>query len=131
MSENDKPLAGKVALVSGAGQNIGRAIAETLAADGAFVAVNGRSNPDNLQAVADEIQAAGGQAMAQPAQATGTYGGGSAGAGGPARGATVRRMPPPGVAVDPNNPETWGKVARNAPCPCGSGKKYKQCHGKL
>ncbi|HNL25014.1 MAG TPA: SEC-C metal-binding domain-containing protein [Pseudomonadales bacterium] len=23
------------------------------------------------------------------------------------------------------------KVGRNAPCPCGSGKKYKQCHGKL
>ena len=35
------------------------------------------------------------------------------------------------VEVDPNNPATWGKVARNAACPCGSGKKYKQCHGKL
>jgi preprotein translocase subunit SecA len=33
--------------------------------------------------------------------------------------------------VDPNSPATWGKVARNAPCPCGSGKKYKQCHGKF
>ncbi|MBQ8465137.1 MAG: preprotein translocase subunit SecA [Alphaproteobacteria bacterium] len=32
---------------------------------------------------------------------------------------------------DKNNPETWGKVARNAPCPCGSGKKYKHCHGKI
>lgn len=32
---------------------------------------------------------------------------------------------------DPNNPETWGKVARNAPCPCGSGKKFKHCHGAL
>jgi len=31
---------------------------------------------------------------------------------------------------DPNNPETWGKVARNETCPCGSGKKYKHCHGK-
>jgi preprotein translocase subunit SecA len=28
-------------------------------------------------------------------------------------------------------PQSWGKVPRNAPCPCGSGKKYKQCHGKL
>ena len=27
--------------------------------------------------------------------------------------------------------ESWGKVPRNAPCPCGSGRKYKQCHGKL
>ncbi len=32
--------------------------------------------------------------------------------------------------IDPNDPETWGKVSRNAPCPCGSGKKYKHCHGK-
>ena len=33
-----------------------------------------------------------------------------------------------------NNKEetkTWGKVGRNAPCPCGSGKKYKHCHGKI
>jgi preprotein translocase subunit SecA len=33
-------------------------------------------------------------------------------------------------AVDPNNPATWGKVARNDKCPCGSGKKYKHCHGR-
>jgi preprotein translocase subunit SecA len=32
---------------------------------------------------------------------------------------------------NPNDPATWGKVPRNAPCPCGSGKKYKHCHGKL
>jgi preprotein translocase subunit SecA len=31
---------------------------------------------------------------------------------------------------DPNNPATWGKVGRNEDCPCGSGKKYKHCHGK-
>ena len=30
---------------------------------------------------------------------------------------------------NPNDPSTWGKVARNEPCPCGSGKKYKHCHG--
>jgi len=35
------------------------------------------------------------------------------------------------VPVDPNNPKTWGKVGRNAQCPCGSGKKFKQCHGAL
>jgi preprotein translocase subunit SecA len=33
------------------------------------------------------------------------------------------------VPVNPNDPLTWGKVSRNAPCPCGSGKKFKQCHG--
>ena len=35
------------------------------------------------------------------------------------------------VPVDPNNPATWDKVQRNAPCPCGSGRKYKHCHGAL
>ncbi len=34
-------------------------------------------------------------------------------------------------AVDPARPETWGKVARNDLCPCGSGKKYKHCHGRI
>ncbi len=32
---------------------------------------------------------------------------------------------------DAANPSTWGKVGRNEPCPCGSGKKYKQCHGMV
>ena len=35
------------------------------------------------------------------------------------------------AAVDPNDPSTWGKVQRNAPCPCGSGKKFKHCHGQF
>ncbi|MEQ1752782.1 MAG: preprotein translocase subunit SecA [Micropepsaceae bacterium] len=35
------------------------------------------------------------------------------------------------VPVNPDDPATWGKVQRNAPCPCGSGKKFKQCHGAL
>ena len=32
---------------------------------------------------------------------------------------------------NPNDPKTWGRVGRNEACPCNSGKKYKQCHGKL
>jgi preprotein translocase subunit SecA len=32
---------------------------------------------------------------------------------------------------NPNDPSTWGKVGRNESCPCGSGKKYKHCHGKF
>ena len=32
---------------------------------------------------------------------------------------------------DQDDPATWGRTGRNAPCPCGSGKKYKQCHGNL
>jgi preprotein translocase subunit SecA len=38
---------------------------------------------------------------------------------------------PRDAAVDPNNPATWGKVPRNAPCPCGSGRKFKHCHGQF
>ena len=36
------------------------------------------------------------------------------------------------AAAQPRVPESqFGKVQRNAPCPCGSGKKFKQCHGKV
>jgi preprotein translocase subunit SecA len=38
---------------------------------------------------------------------------------------------PDDVPVNPNNPATWSKSQRNAPCPCGSGRKYKHCHGAL
>jgi preprotein translocase subunit SecA len=39
--------------------------------------------------------------------------------------------PTPAQPRDPQNPATWGKVGRNESCPCGSGKKYKHCHGAL
>ena len=32
---------------------------------------------------------------------------------------------------NPDDSETWGRVGRNEPCPCGSGKKYKHCHGRF
>ncbi|MBA8846337.1 preprotein translocase subunit SecA [Ochrobactrum sp. RC6B] len=35
----------------------------------------------------------------------------------------------PAAERDPADPRTWGKVSRNEACPCGSGKKYKHCHG--
>jgi len=38
---------------------------------------------------------------------------------------------PPAEEVDPNDPTTWGSIGRNAQCPCGSGKKFKHCHGRL
>jgi preprotein translocase subunit SecA len=44
---------------------------------------------------------------------------------------TLVRGPKAGAVRDPDNPATWGKVGRNETCPCGSGKKYKQCHGRL
>ena len=36
-----------------------------------------------------------------------------------------------GVERNPNDPSSWGKVGRNETCPCGSGKKYKHCHGRF
>ncbi|MDE2029970.1 MAG: preprotein translocase subunit SecA [Alphaproteobacteria bacterium] len=35
------------------------------------------------------------------------------------------------AVFDRNDPGTWGETPRNAPCPCGSGKKYKHCHGAV
>jgi 3-oxoacyl-[acyl-carrier protein] reductase len=58
-------LAGKVAIVTGAGRNIGRAIALALAKVGASIVVNVRSNQAEANAVAREIGSAGGQAMVQ------------------------------------------------------------------
>ena len=56
-------LAGKVAIVTGAGKNIGKAIALALAGDGAAVVVNGRGDRAIIEETAGEIRAAGGRAM--------------------------------------------------------------------
>src|ERR1700759_4534418 len=58
-----KELQGKAAIVTGAGRNIGRAIALTLAEGGASVLVNARSNRSEAEAVVREIEAAGGKAV--------------------------------------------------------------------
>ena len=63
MTEGNE-LTGKVAVVTGAGRNIGRAIARHLAAAGASVVVNARSNQAEADAVVAEIAAAGGKAIA-------------------------------------------------------------------
>ena len=54
----------------------------------------------------------------------------------PGNGEDSSPFPPPGVSPGRLGPPTlgaslWGKVGRNKPCPCGSGKKYKHCHGKV
>jgi 3-oxoacyl-[acyl-carrier protein] reductase len=59
-----KELAGRVAIVTGAGRNIGRGIALALADGGAAVVVNARSNLKEAEGVAAEIERAGGQALA-------------------------------------------------------------------
>ena len=43
----------------------------------------------------------------------------------------VPDMPAKGAERLANDPSTWGKIGRNEPCPCGSGKKYKHCHGAI
>ena len=59
----EQTFAGKVALVTGAGKNIGRTIALDLAQRGASVLVNGRSDRAAVDSVVGEINAAGGQAI--------------------------------------------------------------------
>jgi preprotein translocase subunit SecA len=44
--------------------------------------------------------------------------------------ANASLVPTAAADRDPNNPATWGKIGRNEECPCGSGKRYKHCHGK-
>src|SRR5258707_2914472 len=60
-------LSGRVAIVTGAGRNIGRAIALALGEAGAAIMVNARSNLKEAEAVADEIERAGGKAFATTA----------------------------------------------------------------
>jgi preprotein translocase subunit SecA len=59
------------------------------------------------------------EAMRQAAGATAAASGGAAAAGAAAEG------------FDETDPATWGDPGRNDPCPCGSGKKFKHCHGRL
>jgi preprotein translocase subunit SecA len=44
---------------------------------------------------------------------------------------TPVRSRAPAAALNPEDPGTWGKVPRNQPCPCESGKKFKHCHGRI
>ncbi len=67
------------------------------------------------------------ETRADPAFAGGAQPQRAAGGGG----MPVQRRARAAGGLDPNNPATWGKVQRNTPCPCGSGRKYKHCHGKV
>jgi len=78
-------------------------------------------------ALADAPAPAGGGARAQPTPERQPA---------PAMAAAGAQLAPAGAGqaaaeADPEDPASWGKVPRNAPCPCGSGKKFKHCHGKV
>jgi preprotein translocase subunit SecA len=87
-----------------------------------------RQEPKDLRETREDPALVGAEAGPE----TGQPGGGSAGE------AAQRDVPKQqpvrhasGENMDPNDPTTWGKVSRNAPCPCGSGRKYKHCHGQV
>jgi len=46
------------------------------------------------------------------------------------RGSAAAASLAPAATRNPKDPTSWGKVGRNEPCPCGSGKKFKHCHGR-
>ena len=80
--------------------------------------------------------AARGDALAAEVEAGAALAAGAAtvaGAEGARRPLVARQVRPPAASAEPAAPmvRSEKKVGRNEPCPCGSGKKYKQCHGRL
>jgi len=82
--------------------------------------------PEDLEArmAAERAQAEMHETRMDPALAVEATTGGDGGT-------AVLERRPVAAEVDPNDQSTWGKVPRNAACPCGSGKKFKQCHGRF
>jgi preprotein translocase subunit SecA len=74
----------------------------------------------------DPATSGGAASMAAAARA-GAASGGNGGNGG---GAAAAPAPAPAATNTPTVRSDWDKTPRNAPCPCGSGKKYKLCHGR-
>jgi len=78
----------------------------------------------NVQTHSSEDVAQGATAMQQTAVTAGGGNGDEQGAAAPTASAE------PVATMKPVVKSEWEKTPRNAPCPCGSGKKYKMCHGK-
>jgi len=140
-------LTGQVAVVTGAARGIGAAIARRLASMGATVAITARDEA-RLNEVAREIESSGGKAeiaafdLLDPAAVTRfaetiqkRYGRcdilvNNAGVG--FIGSPLHQMPPEDWDTVLGNAADWeNRISRNEPCPCGSGRKYKHCHGQL
>jgi preprotein translocase subunit SecA len=73
------------------------------------------------------LAAAGGETLARLGIGRGSAA--AFGRSGPATALAMGAAPAP--ARNPQDPTSWGKVGRNEPCPCGSGKKFKHCHGRF
>ena len=77
-----------------------------------------------LSAAADQLAAAAQPRQPAPEPAL-------EGAGAPSAAPAPAPAPIQAAEIDPTDPATWGQVGRNEPCPCGSGLRYKNCHGKI
>lgn len=97
--------------------------------------VRGETHPD------PDAQARNQRAPAGNTQTRITLGGGAAGATGGLSAAQAAARVPDMAVRQPNaqtgaaeageNPYAGQNISRNSPCPCGSGLKYKQCHGRI
>ncbi len=90
-------------------------------------------SPDLPSMFGEHLDPATGENEFVSGHATGSFGSGSAGGGGPALGWAASEMATDTAVLerDPINPASWGRVGRNEPCPCRSGRKYKHCHGRF
>ncbi len=73
---------------------------------------------------------AGGETLARHGIGPGAAAGLASGAGTGLASALGAARAPQATVRNPKDPTSWGKVGRNEPCPCGSGKKFKHCHGR-
>ncbi len=73
---------------------------------------------------------AGAETLARHGIGGASVGGAGVGAAPGGAAAAARNAPVPAAERNPQDPTSWGKVGRNEACPCGSGKKFKHCHGK-
>jgi preprotein translocase subunit SecA len=112
-ARGDAPAAGKAPAAVGAGADGGDAPVSQLRYSAPDEAAAGGGS---VAAAAKAVDAAGSGPAAAPA--------GGDGAGGTATATREETKNTPTVKTD------WEKTPRNAPCPCGSGKKFKQCHGR-
>ncbi|WP_341212636.1 preprotein translocase subunit SecA [uncultured Limimaricola sp.] len=94
----------------------------TAQAAGAASAAAPSAAPAAPQQTTPEMASAGAAPAAQTSAPT---------AGAPTAGAPAPAAPSPAPGFDENDPKTWGSPSRNEACPCGSGEKFKHCHGKL